>query len=306
MDYMIETQQLTKCFKRKTAVNQLNLKVPKGSIFAFLGANGAGKTTTIKMIMNIIAPTSGRATVCGVDSLQLSPSQLQSIGYVSESQELPEWMSCQQLLDYCKPMYPSWDDNFCQALIKQFDLPLTEKLRHFSRGMKMKAALICAMAFRPQLLILDEPFSGLDPLVREELIDGLLEITSSESWTIFVSSHDINEVERLADWVGILHAGEEKIIEGVESLQNRFKHIEILLGDDSTQSTKLPENFISCQQKGRVLRLIHDAYQPGRTDEEIKCLFPTTTDIKVQGMTLREIFIVLAKQYRLTSGRGGV
>src|SRR5262249_3655413 len=152
-----------------------NLKVPKGAIYGLVGPNGAGKTTAMKMMMNLIQPDSGRAEILSCDSRRLGPPELARIGYVSENQELPGWMTVGYFMDYLKPFYPDWDDARAAELLRNFDLPGDRKLRHLSRGMWMKASLASSLAYRPQLLVLDEPFSGLDPLVREELIEGLLE-----------------------------------------------------------------------------------------------------------------------------------
>ena len=177
MNYPIETFNLSKQFGKKFALKNLNLQVPTGTIFAFLGPNGAGKTTTIKTLMNIMPPTKGSAKIFGVDSQKLGPQEFQQIGYVSENQELPEWMTVGQFFNYCKAMYPAWDDVFCQTLVQQFELPLNDKLKNISRGMRMKAALVSSLAYRPKLVVFDEPFSGLDPLVRQEFVDGILKLT---------------------------------------------------------------------------------------------------------------------------------
>src|SRR6188474_852043 len=172
---IIETQNLTRRFGRMEAVHELNLAVPTGSVFALLGPNGAGKTTTLKLLMNLLPATAGSARVLGVDSRKLGERELAQIGYVSENQKLPEWMTVRQLLDYCRPFYPSWDPALEAKLLTQFDLPSERKLKQLSRGMKMKAALLSTLAYRPKLLVLDEPFSGLDPVVRDDFTRGLLE-----------------------------------------------------------------------------------------------------------------------------------
>jgi ABC-2 type transport system ATP-binding protein len=160
------------------------------------------------MLMNLIRATAGRAAVLGTASERLAPRDLSRIGYVSENQRLPEWMTVEQLLAFCKPFYPTWDEALCEELKRLFGLPANQKLRHFSRGMKMKAAMLSALAYRPRLLVLDEPFSGLDPVVRDEIVEALLELSNLDRWTIFVSSHDISEIENLADHVGFLRDGE--------------------------------------------------------------------------------------------------
>ena len=299
MSYAIEIQNLTKKFGNLVAVDQLDLQVPKGSIFAFLGPNGAGKTTTINMMMDIIAPTKGTVSVLGIDSKKLSPKEISQIGYVSENQELLEWMTVEELVKYCKPMYSTWDDDFCKGLLEQFDIPYKQKIKTFSRGMKMKTALVTSLAFRPKLLILDEPFSGLDPVIREEFIDGLLEITQNQEWTIFISSHDIHEVERLADWVGILHLGKKKLVEQTESLQRRFRAVEVILKEPINEKINYPAEWLSVEHKDRIINFVDSQYSDKQTHEKIKELFPGHSGFSVTGMTLREIFVVLAKQYRM-------
>src|SRR5262249_41009916 len=157
---------------------------------------------------------------------RLGPVQFADLGYVSESMNLPLWMTVTQFLDYCRPLYPRWDKDFEKRLLTQFELPPQAKLRHLSRGMRMKAALLSSLAYRPKLVILDEPFSGLDPLVRDEFIRGLLELTEEEGWTVFISSHDIEEVQRLADRVAIINRGRLELDETSTSLQSRFRAAE--------------------------------------------------------------------------------
>lgn len=299
MENAIETFNLIKSFGKNIAVKDLSLNVPKGSIFAFLGPNGAGKTTTIKTIMNIMMPSQGAATVLGIDSKKLSPTEFIQIGYVSENQDLPVWMTVKQFFNYCKSMYSNWDDNFCKHLLDQFALPLNQKIRDLSRGMKMKAALVSSLAYRPKLLIFDEPFSGLDPLVREEFINGVLEITETENWTIFISSHDIDEVERLADWVGILDKGKLMINEKTENLQRRFRQMELTLSEPLSNPMVFPDEWLLPEQKGRAVRFIDTQYQEGISEQKIRSLLPQCTDIITKGMTLRGIFLVLAKKFKI-------
>jgi ABC-2 type transport system ATP-binding protein len=185
MKPIIEIRGLRKKFGKTLAVDGLNLAVPEGAVTAFLGPNGAGKTTTIKCLLNIHAPDAGSVQVFGLDSRRLGPGAFQKIAYVSENQVLPLWMTVQQFLDYCRPMYPAWDAAFAAKLLREFDLPTKSKLKSLSRGMRMKAALLGSLAYRPKLVVLDEPFSGLDPLVRDDFIRGMLELTENEGWTVF-------------------------------------------------------------------------------------------------------------------------
>ena len=179
MDTAIQIQAMSCRFGAIEAVRNLTLEVPTGSIYAFLGTNGAGKTTTIKALLNLIRPSAGSARVLGVDSARLSPRELARIAYVSENQSLPERLTVQQLVSYCAALYPTWDEALCRHLTGKFALPPNQPLQTFSRGMKIKAALLVSLAYRPELLLMDEPFGGLDPLMRDDLIQGLLELSWS-------------------------------------------------------------------------------------------------------------------------------
>ena len=185
MTSAIRTHALVKRYRRLTALDGIALEVPEGAVYALVGQNGAGKTTAIKILMNLISATSGTAEVMGTDSRKIQGKSYTKIGYVSENQEIPEWMRVGALLEYLRPFYPTWDRSLEQSLVKQFELPLDRKIKALSRGMKMKLALASALAFHPRLIVLDEPFGGLDPLVRDQLIEGLLE-RAAES-TIFLS-----------------------------------------------------------------------------------------------------------------------
>lgn len=296
---VIEIQNLTRKFGHTEAVKQLNLQVPKGSIFAFLGANGSGKTTTIKMMMNILFPTSGRAELMGVNSRKLGPKEFQKIGYVSENQRLPEWMTVVEFIDYCRAFYPTWDSAFSERLFKQFDLPKDRKLKNLSRGMKAKAALLSSLAYRPELLVLDEPFSGLDALVRDELIRGILELCDREGWTIFITSHDIEEVERLADWVSIIDNGQLQFSEPVEQLQARFRRVEVVSKTPFKKLTSLPKSWLQIEVAGCTLGFVDSLYREEETLHQIKKLFSEEISITETPLSLREIFLTLAKTYRI-------
>ena len=299
---IIETHQLSRRYGRNDALHGLTLNVPTGSIFALVGPNGAGKTTTIKILMNLIAPTGGNARVLGVDSLKLTPRERARIGYVSENQKLPEWMTVRQLLDYCRPFYPTWDRDLEASLLKQFQLPPDRKIAHLSRGMYMKTALLSSLAYRPELLVLDEPFSGLDPLVRDELIHGVLELSQQDKWTILISSHDINEVEQLADWVGLLDSGRLDFSEPVESLQARFRRVEVTLKPGATPPASIPPTWLEVERAGNLLRYIESGFPPS-TDERYRHEFLDDAEATIRPMTLREIFIVVARANRKRSAQ---
>jgi ABC-2 type transport system ATP-binding protein len=299
MNSAIATQDQTRRIGRTTAVDGLTLSVPEGSIYAFLGPNGAGKTTTIKMLLNILQPTAGSATILGVATTRLSPAEFTQVGYVSENQQMPEWMTVQQLIDYCRPMYPKWDSAFCTRLLQQFDLPPDRKLKSLSRGMKMKAALLTSLAYRPRLLVLDEPFTGLDPLVRDEVIRGMLELTEQENWTVFISSHDIDEVERLADWVGVINAGKIQLAESAASLQSRFRRVECVVDAAAGLPASAPKSWLVPEVTPHRVCIVESEFAPQASEARFMEFFPHATDLTVSEMSLREIFLALARTFRM-------
>jgi ABC-2 type transport system ATP-binding protein len=299
---IIETNRLSRRYWRTEALRELTLHVPAGSVFALLGSNGAGKTTAIKVLMNLLPPTAGQARVLGVDSRRLGERERAQIGYVSENQKLPVWMTVQQLLDYCRPFYPTWDRALETRLLAQFDLPPERKLKHLSRGMLMKAALLSVLCYRPKLLVLDEPFSGLDPLVRDDFVRGLLEASELGDWTVLVSSHDIDEVERLADHVALLEAGRLQFSETTEALLGRFRRMEVTTSGP-VQLAALP-GWLQLEQKGDLVRFIATNFEFTATERACRERFPEGA-VVAHPMTLREIFVALARDNR-TQPKGAV
>jgi ABC-type multidrug transport system ATPase subunit len=184
------------------ALHGVDLSIPQGALFALLGPNGAGKTTLVQILAGLRRATRGRASVLGVECSALTYRDRMSIAYVNESQQLPTWMRVAQLEAYVAPLYPTWDASLAARLRERFPLPMDRPIRTFSRGERMKAALPCVLAPRPTLLLMDEPFSGMDAIVKDELVRGLLESAGAEGWTVLLSSHDIGELELLADRVG--------------------------------------------------------------------------------------------------------
>ncbi|MBI5801956.1 MAG: ABC transporter ATP-binding protein [Verrucomicrobia bacterium] len=299
----LETHSLTKRYGRKTAVDALALAVPEGSICAFLGPNGAGKTTTIQLLMNLLRADAGEAFVLGVPATHLSPREWAQIGYVSENQELPEGMNVAEFLAFCRPLYPTWDGDFEARLLKQFNLPLDRKLRHLSRGMKMKAALLSSLAYRPRLVVLDEPFSGLDPLVRDEFIRGLLELAGEGGWTLFISSHDIDEVERLADRVAILDEGTLRVNETAESLQARFRKVVINLPRAVPPIATPPPGWLHMETSGAHLQFIATDFKPGALEAEVRERLGAQAELTATPMTLREIYLAHARTFAMKEGK---
>ena len=295
MSGAICAMDLSKRFGKVPVLNGLNIEVPEASVYGLIGPNGAGKTTTIKILMNILKPTSGRAEVLGVDSRQLGPADFTQIGYVSENQKMPKWMTVEYLLAYLRPFYPSWDDTRAAELLGQFNLPRDRRLRHLSRGMWMKAALASSLAYRPRLLVLDEPFSGLDPLVREDLIEGLVE--SAAETTILISSHDLADIESFASHIGYLDGGRLQFSEEMASLSARFREIEVTLDPPAIvpPDRQWPANWLRPEITSALVRVVETRFDAERTTSEIRGLFGEVRHISANPMPLRAIFVTLAR-----------
>jgi len=296
MTSAIQTDNLVKKFRRVPALQGLTLNVPEGAVYALVGPNGAGKTTAIKILMNILRASGGRAEVLGVDSSQIQGRRFESIGYVSENQEQPEWMTVDYLLTYLRHFYPTWDTNLEADLVKQFELPRNRKLRHLSRGMRMKAALASSLAYHPKLIVLDEPFTGLDPLVRDELIQGLLD--RAEESTIFVSSHDLGEIETFASHVAFLEGGKLRFAEELCSLAEHFREVELTFDVPPTMPPQTPTNWMQLSNSASVVRFIDSQFDPERTNADIPKIFGEPRNITFSPMSLRSIFLAMAKSAR--------
>lgn len=294
---VIRTEGLTKRFGKTEALSGVGLKVPEGAIYALVGANGAGKTTLIKLLMNILRPSEGSARVLGIDAQSLRGKALNLIGYVSENQEFPEWMTVGAMLEYLRPFYPTWDRALEGQLVRQFDLPAGRKLKQLSRGQRMKAAMAGALAFRPALLVLDEPFAGLDPLVRDELMEGLLD--RAPETTIFLSSHDLAEIESFSSHVGFLEQGRLLFSEEMGVLSERFREVTVTLEGERPAPGNLPPSWLQYEATDSMVRFVHSQCRREETRAEVQAKFPGARSIEMEPMALRAIFLAIAKERRI-------
>ena len=293
---MIEANNLWRKFGRHDALRGLTFRVPEGSAFALIGANGAGKTTTIKILMNILEATRGDARVLGIDSRSLSPRELQQIGYVAESQDMPEALTVSEYLDYLRPFYPKWDRMLEGSLRRDLRLPAERRIGDLSHGMKMKMALACALPFRPRLLILDEPFSGLDPLVRDEFMEGLLRLASE--MTVLISSHELNEIDGMATHVGFLDEGKLLFEESMSDLMERFREVHVTLEHEAQAPQPVPQDWLQVRAMGNVLAFVDTRFKEEKLRERIASVFEGVRRVDAEPMGLRSIFTTLARATR--------
>jgi ABC-2 type transport system ATP-binding protein len=290
---MIRIDRLTKCFGRTCALDGITLDVPEGCVFALVGPNGAGKTTAVETLMNIIQPDSGCAEVLGVDTRRLGSDQLAQIGYVSENQQLPDWMRVAAFFDYCKTFYPTWNDEDLSQLAHDFEIRPDRKLKSLSRGMRMKAALAASLAYRPKLIVLDEPFSGLDVLVREQLIESIVERTPES--TVFLASHDLADIESFATHIAYLNEGRLEFVEEISATFARFREVEAQLEVPQILTADLPPTWLHPEQSSVVVRFTDSQFDAARTEAEIRRRFAGVREVVVRTLPLRSIVIALAR-----------
>lgn len=293
---MVRTENLSRRFGAHDVLRGLDLAVPEGAAYALIGANGAGKTTTIKLLMNMLAPSAGSATVMGVDTRRLTPETLAQIGYVSENQTMPARMTVGDYIDYLRPFYPAWDRVLEASTRKRLQLPPERKIGALSHGMRIKLALACALPYRPRLLVLDEPFSGLDPLVREEFMEGLL--LESDEMTMLISSHELGEIENLATHVGFIDAGQMLVEESMDGLGERIRDVRITFEHATVVPNGLPKEWLKVRAVGNVLSFVDTRYSESGFGERVGALFGPVRRIDVQAMPLRAVFTTLARAAR--------
>jgi ABC-2 type transport system ATP-binding protein len=204
---VVEVDGLSRRFGATVALDNLSLRVPRGAVFGVVGANGAGKTTLLRHLLGLLRPQAGSVKVFGLDPIADPAGVLGRVGYLSEDNDLPPWMRVRELLRYMRAFYPSWDDAFAEQLRLNFALELAPRVRELSRGQKARLGLLVALAYRPELLILDEPSTGLDPLARRDILAAVLRTVAQEGRTVIFSSHLLDEVERVSDHVALLDRG---------------------------------------------------------------------------------------------------
>src|SRR6266704_3496681 len=204
---VIDVTELTRRFDSKTALDSVSLSLPRGAVYGLVGANGAGKTTLIRHILGLLRAESGSVRAFGLDPVADPVGVLSRIGYLSEENDLPGWMRVDELMRYTRAFYPAWDDAYAEELRRTFALDRAAKITNLSKGQRARAGLLIALAHRPELLVLDEPSSGLDPIVRRDILGAVIRTIADEGRTVLFSSHLLQEVEQVADHVTMIHQG---------------------------------------------------------------------------------------------------
>lgn len=246
---VVEFQHLTRNFGDTRALDNVTLTVPRGGVFGLIGGNGAGKTTLIKHLLGLLRAQSGTVRVFGLDPVQNPVGVLGRIGYLSEDRDLPDWMRVRELMSYSQAFFPNWDEAYAEELRGAFDLDPSQRVKNLSRGQRARAGLLVALAHRPELLVLDEPSSGLDPVVRRDILGAIIRTIADEGRTVLFSSHLLDEVERVADHVAIIHHGRILLTAPVDQLKETHRRVTLRFGQPVPQPPTLV-GAISCAGEG--------------------------------------------------------
>lgn len=279
-----------KVFGKVRALDGVSLEIERGTIYCLLGANGAGKSTALRLLLNRMSVSSGTVRVLGKAATDLRSEDFGRIAYVSESQKLYDWKTLDGLIATVRPLYPTWDEVYCEKLIELFRLPRDRKIKTLSRGMKMKVKMLLAFSFQPEVVVMDEPLTGLDPIVRRECIEGLIDWANEGERTLVISSHDVDDVEPICDRVGILHEGAMLLDESLESLKARMRRVTFHCDGDEAVG-EMPGSWMGFRKVGRSYELMDTEFEAERSLARVKKRFPEAKDVGFAALSLKELFI---------------
>lgn len=281
-DRAIEIRGLRKRFGRTEVLSGVDLTVERGQTFAFLGRNGAGKTTTIRAMIGLLKPDSGEVRVLGMDPARQPMPIRQHVGFLAEDQAMWGWMRVKQLLSFMAPFYPGWDPVLARRLIEQFEISLDTRVKHLSKGQTVRLGLLLSLAHHPELVILDDPTLGLDPIARKEFIRDVIEHLQGAGRTVFFSSHLLYEVEPVADVVAILDKGRIVRQAPTETLREQVKRV-IMPAELHDSIGSLPGTLDVKHRDRQVVAIVEDI-------ESALAAIPSGVQPEVVDMNLDEIF----------------
>jgi ABC-2 type transport system ATP-binding protein len=296
---IIQIDRLSKSFGKKTALDRVSLDIYPGSIIGLLGSNGAGKSTLLRHIIGMYLPSVGQCTTFGCDAANLSPKELGRIGYVHQEGELLPWMRVDQLIRYVSTYYPTWNYELQERYIKDFKLPVSSRVMSLSPGERQKLSILLAIGFEPELLILDEPASALDPIARANFLDLILELIQDENRTIIISSHILSDVEKIIDHVVIMEDGGILLDIGFDDLREKYSRIKLIAMSDKLPSVLPFENIIQCKRTdGQAIVIVGDG-----SHEELKAKAQQMDCwIEIETLPLEELYKIIVGQHTSAIG----
>jgi ABC-2 type transport system ATP-binding protein len=300
-DNVIEVQELSRRFDATIALDGISLQVQPGLVYGLVGANGAGKTTLIKHLLGLLRAKQGSVRVFGMDPVKRPVDVLQRIGYLSEERDLPEWMRIDELMRYTSAYYPRWDQAYSLELLELFALDTTKKIKELSKGMRAQTGLIAAVAHRPELLLLDEPSTGLDAIVRRDILNAIVRTVADDGRTAFFSSHLLDEVEQMSDYVFMVDQGKLVLEGSLDEIKDRHQLLVLRLASAVGELPPIEgilsaEGQLSGEGKGRTWKVVCNG-AAARVHEAVKNLGGEVTQSR--GASLQEIFIARVGRDRL-------
>lgn len=286
-DAAFSFERMSKRFGRVEALKDVSLEAPRGSVIGLLGRNGAGKSTAIRCLVGLQRPSSGRASLLGVDSWDLPVPVKQRMGYLSD-QVLPfPRATAEDLIGFCGRLYPRWDDDLARDILLRFGIHSRRKLRDLSLGQQRTVGLLLALCPRPEVLVLDEPAANLDPVVRREFLDQVLELVAEEGRTVLLSSHILSDVERVADRIALLHEGNLLLYRETDEIKERTRRLRFIFPADPPLRLGVPG--VVCERRaGREVLITTEAF---RDDLPARLAAETGAQVEVQPIGLEELFI---------------
>ena len=299
MNPVITAQLISKTFgrrffpDRREALQEVSLSVSGGESVALLGPNGAGKTTLHRILNGLLPADRGTATVLDCPAAKLGNRERQRIAFIAESQELPDDLTVAQAAAWLRPLYPKWDRAFERHLLQLFRLPERGAIGSFSRGMRMKTACLLSLSYHPEVLFLDEPFAGMDAVVRDEIVAALLGLGREEGWTLLLSSHDIEDVERLADRIALLEDGRLVLDVPLEDLSENCRRLTFRLPEGAAPDLdRLPGSWRHYQSGPRYASVVETAWLDlDDALEKARTMHPAAAAMEVGSLSLREIYL---------------
>lgn len=286
-EYIIKMDKVVKNYGNSYALNQLNMNVPQGSVYGLLGKNGAGKTTALRICMSLLKITNGEVNVLGVNPWNMPINIKQEIGYSSDSMQLIPWLKVADILNYNGSFYKNWDKDYVNQWIKRLNLSLDKRVFQLSRGNRQKLALAMAIGHKPKLLILDEPAGGLDPVARKEFLESIIELIHESGTTILISSHSLDDLEKISDHIGIIENGKMILETNLEDLKHSTKQVNIFSNKKIDKFSN--DNLVSSEFNNNQFTGIFKNWNES-TYSSLKNQFPDS-NIEVNNMKLEDIFL---------------
>ena len=287
---IIDVDNLSRSFGAKQALDRVSFRATVGQVYGLVGANGAGKTTLLKHLLGLLRPQSGSVRVFGLDPVRDPVGVLSRVGYLSEERDLPEWMRVDELMRYTQAFHPTWDVAYARELIETFGLDPSKKIKELSKGMRAQAGLVAAVAHRPELLILDEPSSGLDAVVRRDILDAIVRTVADDGRTVIFSSHLLEEVERMSDHVTMLHGGREILSGVLDDVRSAYQRSRVRFNENFDHPPVL-YSVLALEGGGRTWSVVHSG-SPEQFHHSVLALGGEV--VETRGATLEEIFLARA------------